>query len=126
MDINRIPGETDKKGHGTENILPREGFMKALSTALCLRPNGLLRMAPVCSSFVFMNSSDCKRTKQNPAGNTGYGPVRDGNSLQSHRNFHKCKVFGITLAAALAMKGHFSFRLRRSNETLRCDDSLIG
>ena len=81
MDIRRIPGETDKAGPGTENILLREGFMKALSTVLCLRPKGLLWMAPVCSSFVFMNSSNCKRTKQNPAGNTGYGPVREGNRM---------------------------------------------
>ena len=31
--------------------------------------------------FVYMNSSNCKRTKQNPAGDTGYGPVRDGNRM---------------------------------------------
>lgn len=81
MDITRIPGETDKKGPQTENILLKEGFMKALFAVLCLRPGGLLWMAPVCSSSVFMNSSNCKRTKRNPAGDTGYGPVRDGNRM---------------------------------------------
>ena len=28
-----------------------------------------------------MNSSNCKRSKRNPAGDTGYGPVRDGNRM---------------------------------------------
>ena len=81
MDITRIPGETDRKGPRTENILLKDGFMNALFSVLCLRPGGLLWMAPVCSSFVYMNSSNCKRTKQNPAGDTGYGPVRDGNRM---------------------------------------------
>lgn len=81
MDIARIPGETDQKGPRTENILLKDGFMNALFSVLCLRPGGLLWMAPVCSSFVFMNSSNCKRTKQNPAGNIGYGLVRDGNRM---------------------------------------------
>ena len=81
MDINRIPGETNVSGPKTENILLKQGFMSALRTVLRLRPSGLLWMAPVCSSFVFMNSSNCKRTKENPAGNTAYGPVKDGNRV---------------------------------------------
>ena len=34
---------------------------------------------PVCSSFVFMNSSRCKRTLQNPMGDVDYRPVAEGN-----------------------------------------------
>lgn len=81
MDINRVPGVTDQPGAQSENILSKQGFMNALSSVLRLRPGGLLWMAPVCSSFVFMNSSNCQRTRKNPAGNTAYGPVKDGNRM---------------------------------------------
>ena len=81
MDINRIPGETDKRGLMCENILTKEGFNNALSAVLRPQPQGLLWMAPVCSSWVWMNSSNCQRSKRNPAGNTAYGPVKDGNKM---------------------------------------------
>lgn len=87
MDLNRIPGVTDVKGPCTENILLKDGFMRALSSVLCLRPGGLLWMAPVCSSFVWMNLANCQRTKENPAGNRAYGPVRDGNRMASIASF---------------------------------------
>eukprot|EP00438_Fugacium_kawagutii_P031810 Skav203281 [mRNA] locus=scaffold324:220509:221465:+ [translate_table: standard] len=81
MDINRLPGITDHAGIHSENILTKDGWKNALFTVLRLRPGGLLWMAPVCSSFVFMNSSNCQRTKKKPAGNTAYGPVKDGNQM---------------------------------------------
>ena len=81
MDLRRVPGQTDVAGPCCENILLKDGFKNALFAVLRLRPKGLLWMAPVCSSFVWMNSSNCKRSKQNPEGNTAYGPVKDGNRM---------------------------------------------
>lgn len=81
MDLHRVPGQTDVSGPRCENILLKDGFRHALSAVLRLRPKGLLWMAPVCGSFVFMNSSNCQRTKENPEGNAAYGPVQDGNRM---------------------------------------------
>ena len=45
----------------SEDLLSREGFRHALSLVLQVRKGGLVWMAPVCSSFVFMNSSNTAR-----------------------------------------------------------------
>ena len=82
MDRGRIPGVTDDdKSEETENIMTKCGFMKALQAVLQLRDGGLLWMAPVCSSFVFMNSVKCQRTVRRPAGDTAYMPVKEGNFM---------------------------------------------
>ena len=84
MDKDRIPGVTDvDESDATENIMTKAGFMKALGAVLQLKKGGLLWMAPVCSSFVFMNSSNCKRSILRPQGNTAYAPVREGNFMAS-------------------------------------------
>lgn len=59
-----------------------------------LREGGLLWQAPVCSSFVFANSSNCKRTIDNPYGDEGYEAVVQGNHMAT------CAAFLMALACA--------------------------
>ena len=56
------------------------GFRSALKTVQRLRPGGLLVMGPPCCSFVWMNSSNCKRSSTNDfEGDTAYEQVHAGN-----------------------------------------------
>ena len=72
----RGSGETEV----AEDILTRDGFFRAVQYVLRLVVGGLLWMAPVCSSFVFMNCSNCKRNEANKwKGDMTYQPVIDGN-----------------------------------------------
>lgn len=68
--------------HGPdEDITTSSGFVKAVRLVLQLKKNGLLAMAPVCSSFVFPPSSVTRRNKDNFAGNPLVQCVRDGNLM---------------------------------------------
>ena len=51
-------------------------------------------MAPVCSSFVFANSVNTRRTVDNPTGDETYPPVTMGNIMA------QVAVFLMTIAAA--------------------------
>lgn len=65
-----------------ENITSLSGFRLALDLVLRLRPGGLLHMAPVCSSFGFMNSSRCQRDESNDyTGDWSYLKVHEGNVM---------------------------------------------
>ncbi len=81
FDKHRVPGVTDtRSANTTEDILTRAGFLRAANYVLRLVEGGLLWMAPVCSSFVFMNASRCKRSAANDfRGDVAYGKVADGN-----------------------------------------------
>jgi len=79
FDKYRVPGVTDTDGHASEDLLSWFGFMSAVRCVLAIRRGGLLWMAPVCSSFVFMNSSNCQRRRGNWMGNVNYKPVAEGN-----------------------------------------------
>ena len=83
FDINRVPGATDTDDPElTENILLEAGFLRALSLAMRLRKGGLLWMAPVCASWVFLCISRTKRHKAaRYEGNVGCASVRDGNQM---------------------------------------------
>ena len=60
----RIEGVTDTDDpETTEDILLEAGFRRALSLVLRLRPGGLLWMAPVCSSWIFLNLVNIQRTR---------------------------------------------------------------
>jgi hypothetical protein len=50
------------------DITTHSGFLKAVALVMRLKPQGLLAMAPVCSSFVFASSSVTLRSKANFAG----------------------------------------------------------
>lgn len=64
-----------------EDILSKGGFHKAVSLVMRLRAGGLLGQAPVCSSWVGLNTKNTKRTKDNYQGNESYEPVRLGNRM---------------------------------------------
>ena len=82
FDIDRLPGVTDvQEGPLCENILLRDGFLRAVRLVLRLAPGGLLVLAPVCSSMGFANSSRCRRSHSNPRGDTTYQSVRNGNAM---------------------------------------------
>lgn len=59
--------ETIDKDHGSEtsNLLTSKGFLHAINLVLRLKIGGLLWMAPVCSSFVWLSSSHAKRGPEN-------------------------------------------------------------
>lgn len=73
FDMNRL-GAVD------EDILTEFGFHKALALVLRLKPRGLLWMAPVCSSWLFLNLINTQRQHW-IWGNTSYRPVRQGNDM---------------------------------------------
>jgi hypothetical protein len=99
FDIFRIPGLTDVPGPMCEDITLETGFVKATSHVLRLRPAGLLGMAPVCSSFVFPNSSNTRRTRTRWQGDEEYPPVQRGNLMAQEAAFLMC--------VALARDVHF-------------------
>ena len=81
----RIKGATDTDDPDTtEDILLEAGFRRALNLVLRVCAGGLVWMAPVCSSWIFLNLKNTKRTKvAGPrfGGNTRYLPVRHGNRM---------------------------------------------
>ena len=85
FDKNRIAGVTDSGDpQRTEDILLEDGFRNAVALVLRVRPGGLVWMAPVCSSWIFLNLKNTQRTKPSGpkfSGNTKYVPVRDGNLM---------------------------------------------
>lgn len=83
----RIPGKTDRPGRECEDILHKDGFMKALKLVMRLKPRGLLWQGTQCSSFVFADSSNCKRKRGNVEGDLSYQPVVDGNAMANTAAF---------------------------------------
>ena len=85
FDKHRIEGVTDTADPGTtESILLEAGFHKALELVLRVRDGGLAWMAPVCSSWIFLNLVNTKRNLSGGprfSGNLAYAPVRDGNRM---------------------------------------------
>ena len=72
----RCPGVTEV----SEDILTKDGFLAAVRCVLSLVAGGLLWMAPDCSSFGWMNSSNCKRSAANHwRGDETYWKVQAGN-----------------------------------------------
>ena len=72
----------DNKNSEYEDITTPAGFKHAVNLVLQLVVGGLLWMAPVCSSFTFMNSSNCMRGPSNDYyGDTNYPPVIEGNLM---------------------------------------------
>ena len=65
-----------------QDLTTERGFKKALALVLSLRKDGLLIMAPDCSSFSFPNSFRCKRKFTNSfKGDENYPPVQSGNIM---------------------------------------------
>ena len=80
-------GKTDIDGELCEDLLCHSGFTRVLSAVLQVKRGGFLLMAPTCSSFGFPNSSRCKRTVDNPWGDTDYNKVQKGNAEAEVCNF---------------------------------------
>ncbi len=57
----------------------RTGFLSAVVGVLSVVEGGLVWLAPVCASFVWMNSSNTKRRKGHEEGDESYTPVHEGN-----------------------------------------------
>ena len=71
-----------------EDLTTQEGFEDAVNKVLRLKPGGILSMGIECRSFVFLNSSNCKRNFYNQyAGDTKYEPVKTGNLFANEGKF---------------------------------------
>ena len=123
MDRGRIPGVTDAGGESdaTEDILTKSGFVKALKAVLQIKDGGLLWMAPVCSSFVFLNSANCKRSVAWPQGNTAYAPVQEGNRMALMAGF----LYAVAMLRGVhpvieQPEGSIMFRYKPLAEVLQC------
>lgn len=85
FDKHRDHGVTDTADPSTtEDILLEAGFLRALGLVLRLRLGGLLWMAPVCSSWIFLNLAQTKRTRLHGpkfSGDERYVPVQQGNQM---------------------------------------------
>lgn len=74
--------EFDLANSPAEDLTTLSGFRLALSLVLRLRRGALLMMAPVCSSFGWMNASRCCRTAENNfTGKISYDKVHAGNVM---------------------------------------------
>ena len=51
----------EKKDDLADDLLTPDGFLRAVTLVMRLRPGGLLGTAPTCSSFGFANSNKCPR-----------------------------------------------------------------
>ena len=84
----------EKKDDLADDLLTPDGFLRAVTLVMRLRPGGLLGTAPTCSSFGFANSHKCRRSKTNWAGDVSYEAVQRGN-LEA-----QVAVFLVSLAVA--------------------------
>ena len=70
----------DIKHDPADDMCCLTGFRAALQAARRLRPGGLLMMGPPCSSFVWMNLANTKRSQANDfEGDWSSGVVHEGN-----------------------------------------------
>ena len=70
----------DTKDDPEQDVLTKTGFELALELVLRIRAGGLLWMAPVCSSFCWLNAARHKRTSENQfVGDLSYKKVVQGN-----------------------------------------------
>ena len=82
-DKNRVLGQTDDDTDSKcEDITTEKGFLRAVSLVMRIKMAGLLFMAPVCGSWVYLNISRTKRALENQwYGDVMYEPVRQGNAM---------------------------------------------
>ena len=76
----------DLKNGVAEDILTKTGFLKALELTLRLATSGMLWMAPVCSSWIFLNLKNTMRQKD-IWGNRSCQIVREGNAMATTASF---------------------------------------
>ena len=72
----------DKATNKLHDICTNDGFDRAVRFVMQIKEGGLLWAAPVCSSWVWMNSCKCKRSRRDGfIGDLTYAPVQVGNSM---------------------------------------------
>ena len=83
VDIRRIPGFTDQRGHSMSEDLDTEtGFLNAIALVARIEEGGLLWIATASSSWCWLNFKNTKRSLANGyAGDESYEPARLGNRL---------------------------------------------
>ena len=81
FDNKRRPGvaETEGKVLETEDILTQAGFQAVVFLVLSIQEGGLLWLAPVCNSWVWLSRSITKRSQENIMGDVSRKCVQDGN-----------------------------------------------
>jgi len=81
----------------TWNMVSPIGFAHALTLLHRLRPGSLVHLAPVCSSWTWMNRGTSKRSKERPLGDESLAYIQDANRMVS-----RC----IMIAAICICLGH--------------------
>jgi hypothetical protein len=91
----RVPGQTDGPGPLSEDLCTEAGFLSAVALVATLRVGGLLWLAPVCASWIWLNLKRTMRRSDNQYwGDTTYDPVRIGNHLATVTIFLMHFAFG--------------------------------
>lgn len=91
----RVPGQTDGPGPLSEDLCTEAGFLSALALVATLRVGGLLWLAPVCASWIWLNLKRTQRRFDNQYwGDSTYNPVRIGNHLATVTIFLMRFAFG--------------------------------
>lgn len=71
-----------------QDLATKDGFKDAESKVLRVAKGGLLWMGLPCKSFVFLNSSNCRRNPYNNyRGDTSYPAVKEGNLFANEAKF---------------------------------------
>jgi hypothetical protein len=84
-----------------QDICAESGFRKVVSMVMRVRENGLVGMAPVCSSFCTLNAANTKRSKHNLGGDETYLPVKEGNFMAKAAAFLLCLALARSVHAFL-------------------------
>ena len=67
----------------TCDMLSAEGFLHALMLIRRLKPSSLVHLAPVCSSWVWVNRGTSKRSREHPLGDTSLAYICQANQMVS-------------------------------------------
>ena len=91
-------GTVDINDGPEQDLTTAAGFFYGVSLIMAVAARGLAVLAPVCSSFVWANSSMCQRTPANNyEGDVSYAPVRLGNIMAKVAAFY----FALAVARGL-------------------------
>ena len=105
----RVPGQTDGPGPLSEDLCTENGFQSAVALVATLRKGGLLWLAPVCGSWIWLNLVRTQRRLDNQYwGDLTYNPVLIGNHLATVTIFLMRFAFR-HLAAHIIIQFHILF-----------------
>jgi len=111
----RVPGQTDGPGRLSEDLCTEAGFLNALTLVATLRVGGLLWLAPVCASWIWLNLHRTQRRSANQYwGDSTYHAVRLGNHLATVTIFLMRFAFGCLTAHVIM---HYRISVLRPTPT---------